>query len=263
MPQFVEPELAKLVSDPPSGAGWVHEVKFDGYRMQLRVEKSRARFRTRKGLDWSERFPEIVRDAARLPDCLIDGEVCALDARGVPDFGALQDALSTGKTGHLIYYVFDLLFLDGHDLRNQPLSSRKQVLKELLKRARMPGRIHYVQDFGNSGQEMLRSACEMGLEGIVSKRLAAPYSSGRSDVWVKSKCRAGQEVVIGGWWGDAKTVRSLLVGVFERGKLTMQAMSAPASIREERARRVAGAEAIEAQAPPPSSPAPNRRVPGR
>ena len=220
MPQFVEPQLARLVSDPPPGAGWAHEVKFDGYRMQLRVEKNRARMRTRKGLDWSDKFSEIVRDGQRLPDCLIDGEVCALDAKGVPDFGALQDALSTGKTENLIFYVFDLLFLDGNDLRNQPLASRKQVLEQLLKRARVPARIHYVEHFNQSGAQMLRSACRMGLEGIISKRLDAPYNSGRGDFWVKAKCRNGQEVVIGGWWGDDKTLRSLLVGVYDSGKLT-------------------------------------------
>ena len=140
---------------------------------------------------------------------------------GVPDFGALQDALSTGKTEHLIFYVFDLLFLDGNDLRNQPLKARKQVLRELLKRARVPARIHYVEHFTQSGAQMLRSACRMGLEGIISKRLDAPYASGRGDLWAKAKCRGGQEVVIGGWWGDANKLRSLLVGVFAAAKLRL------------------------------------------
>jgi bifunctional non-homologous end joining protein LigD len=216
---FIEPQLARLVDGPPSGAGWAHEVKFDGYRMQLRVEGGKARFRTRKGLDWSERFPEIVRDAAGLPDCMIDGEACAL-RDGVPDFGALQVALSEGKTEGVIFYVFDLLFLDGHDLRNQPLRARKDVLKKLLKTARVPTRIHYVEHFTQSGQEMLRSACNMGLEGIISKRLEAPYTSGRGDFWLKSKCRGGQEIVIGGWWGDAHKLRSLLAGVYDGGKFT-------------------------------------------
>jgi bifunctional non-homologous end joining protein LigD len=219
MPQFVEPQLARLVSGPPSGAGWAHEVKFDGYRMQLRVDGGKARFFTRKGLDWSGRFPEIVRDGAGLPNCMIDGEACALKD-GIPDFGALQVALSEGKTDGIIFYVFDLLFLDGHDLRNQPLRSRKDVLKKLLKSARVPARIHYVEHFAQSGKEMLRSACSMGLEGIISKRIEAPYSSGRSDLWLKSKCRGGQEIVIGGWWGDANKLRSLLAGVYDGGKFT-------------------------------------------
>ncbi len=220
MPPFIEPQLARLVDAPPNGVGWAHEVKFDGYRMQLRVENGRARFRTRKGLDWSDKFPEIVRDAARLPNCVIDGEVCALDDKGGPDFGRLQIALSDGKTDHLIFYVFDLLFLDGNDFRNQPLSGRKQVLEQLLKQARIPPRVHYVRHFTNSGAEMLKGACEMGLEGIISKRLTAPYATGRGDFWVKSKCRGGQEVVIGGWWGDANTMRSLCVGVYDNGKFT-------------------------------------------
>ncbi len=220
MPPFAEPQLARLVSSPPSGAGWAHEIKLDGYRMQLRVEGGKARFRTRKGLDWSERFSEIVRDAARFPNCIIDGEVCALNEDGVPDFGRLQVALSEEKTDHLVFYVFDLLFLDGNDLRNQPLRARKDVLKQLLKSARAPGRFHYIEHFTTSGEAMLRSACQMGLEGIISKRLEAPYSSGRGDLWVKSKCRGGQEIVIGGWWGDMNKLRSLLVGYYNGGKLT-------------------------------------------
>jgi bifunctional non-homologous end joining protein LigD len=211
-PRFVEPELTKLVDRPPDGKGWAHEVKFDGYRMQMRVESGRAVLRTRKGLDWTQKFASIAQDARALPDCLIDGEVVALDDGGAPDFAALQAALSDGRSDTLIFFVFDLLFADGEDLRKLALSERKKRLERLLARAR-PTQIRYVEHFSTGGEAMLSSACRMSLEGIVSKRLAAPYRSGRSDDWTKSKCRAGQEVVIGGWDETDGRFRSLLVGV--------------------------------------------------
>jgi bifunctional non-homologous end joining protein LigD len=136
MPRFVEPQLAKLVEQPPGGSGWAHEVKFDGYRLQLRVENGKAVLRTRKGLDWTKKFANIAEQAKALPDCLIDGEAVALDRRGVPDFGALQDALSEGKSDALVFFAFDLLFTDfgkgGEDWRGLPLSERKARLADLL-----------------------------------------------------------------------------------------------------------------------------------
>ena len=132
MPEFVEPELARIVDVPAGGTLWVHEIKFDGYRMQLRVAKKRAALFTRKALDWSHRFAEIVAEANALPDCILDGEVAAVDARGISNFGDLQSALSDGKTGELLYFVFDLLYLEGHDLRGVPLTQRKALLEELL-----------------------------------------------------------------------------------------------------------------------------------
>ncbi len=218
MPDFIGPQLCRLVQEPPSGENWVHEVKFDGYRLQLRVEKGRAVLRTRRGLDWSERFPEVLADTRSLPDCLIDGEVCALNAHGLPDFGALQDAISSGKTKDLIFYVFDLLFLSGDDLRPEPLQTRKAALEKLIANTR--GKIlSFVPHFTESGESMLLSACRMDMEGIVSKRLDAPYRSGRGDFWTKAKCRPGQEIVIGGWWGDDRSLRSILVGAYRDGVL--------------------------------------------
>ncbi len=218
MPRFVAPQLARLMEAPPSGAGWVHEVKFDGYRMQMRVEKKRATLRTRKGLDWTQRFPEIAAAGAALPDCLIDGEICALDRKRISEFGLLQQALSEHKTGGLIFFVFDVLNVRGVDLRKEPLSARHKVLKELMKHARGSRRIRLVPHFKQSDRDVLRAACRKGLEGVVSKRLDAPYVSRRGDAWIKSKCRGGQEVVIGGWRGDDRTLRSLLVGAHSRGK---------------------------------------------
>ena len=215
MPNLVAPQLARLVDEPPVGAAWVHEIKFDGYRMQLRAEKGRAVLRTRKALDWSHRFPEIAAEGRHLPNCMIDGEICALDERGVPSFAGLQQALSDGRTEELIFFVFDLIFLEGMDLRSEPLSARKDLLASLLTNRSDVPHCRYVDHFATSGRELLQSACRAHLEGIISKRLDAPYRSGRSDLWTKSKCRGGQEVVIGGWWGGPTKLRSLLVGAYQ------------------------------------------------
>ncbi|HXA38238.1 MAG TPA: DNA ligase D [Phenylobacterium sp.] len=220
LPGFVAPQLAKSVDRPPHGEGWGHEIKFDGYRLQLRVEGGRATLKTRAGLDWTGKFKAIAADAEGLPPCLIDGEACALDDHGAPDFAALQAALSDGRTDDLIFFAFDLLFADGADLRNLPLGERKSRLKALLEaRPKTAKRIRYVDHFEIAGDAVLQSACRMSLEGIVSKRLDAPYRSGREDSWLKSKCRAGHEVVIGGWTGEAGRLRALLVGVHRGDRL--------------------------------------------
>ena len=219
MPGFIAPQLARLLAHPPTGANWVHEVKFDGYRMQARVENGKVRLLTRKGLDWTERFPEIAEDCARLSDCLIDGEICAVDKNNVSDFGLLQQALSNGKTGALIYYVFDCLFDGGADMRKEDLEARKAALKKLLKPLSRSGRVVFVSHFAESGASMLEAACRTGQEGIISKKLDAAYFSGRGNSWTKSKCRGGQEVVIGAWRGTRGKLRSLLVGTYQGGKL--------------------------------------------
>ncbi len=216
MPGFIEPQLCQSLERPPAGAGWAHEIKFDGYRVQLRVENGKSVLSTRKGLDWTAKFKAIAEAARKLPDCIVDGEIVALDRHGAPDFAALQAALSDGKTDQLIFFAFDLLFLDGEDLRRLALSERKKRLEELLAGRKQP-LIRYVEHFVTAGDAVLQSACRMHLEGIVSKRLAASYTSGRGNDWTKSKCRAGHEVVIGGWDETNGRFRSLLVGV-HRGK---------------------------------------------
>ena len=214
-PRFVAPQLCRLVDRTPEGTDWIHEIKFDGYRMQLRVDKGEATLLTRKGLDWSGKFPSLIAEGVRLPDCMLDGEVVALNSHGAMSFGALQNAISEDDTSQVIFYVFDLLFLANSDWRAEPLGARKEQLKKLLSN-RDRGKsaaIRYVDHFQEQGDAVLRSACQMGLEGIVSKRLDAPYVSGRTDTWTKTKCRAGQEVVIGGWVQEDGHLRSLLVGV--------------------------------------------------
>lgn len=215
LPGFVEPQLCKSVDQPPRGAGWGHEIKFDGYRLQLRVKDGEATLKTRKGLDWTAKFQAIADRAAALPDGLYDGEAVALDDNGAPDFPALQAALSEGQSEDLIFFAFDALFLTGEDLRSQPLRDRKARLAEAVKDAgeKLGGQIRYVEHFETAGDAVLKSACRLSLEGVISKRLDAPYRSGRGQDWVKSKCRAGHEVVIGGWTGAEGQLRSLLVGV--------------------------------------------------
>ncbi|CAN5126404.1 DNA ligase D [soil metagenome] len=217
LPDFIEPQLCKSLDRPPAGPGWAHEIKFDGYRMQLRVEDGRATLRTRKGLDWTEKFAAIAEAAATLPDAILDGEVVALDAAGQPDFAGLQAALSDGQTGDLIFFAFDLLALDGLDLRDLPLRERKARLKTMM--GQDEPRLRFVDHFETAGDAVLLSACKLDLEGIISKRLDAPYRSGRSDSWTKAKCRAGHEVVIGAYTTTGSAFRSLIAGVYRDGKL--------------------------------------------
>lgn len=213
MPDFVAPELCTLVDHPPSGEAWGHEIKFDGYRVQLRVEDGEATLKTRKGLDWTDKFKSIAKQARKLPDALIDGEIVALDDKGAPNFSALQAAISDGKTNALIFFAFDLLFAEGEDLRRLPLRGRKARLKALLE-AHRSEQIRYVEHFEVDGEAMLESVRKLSFEGIISKKLGAPYRSGRSESWTKAKCRAGHEVVLGGWKTTNGKFRSLLAGVY-------------------------------------------------
>ena len=217
MPSFVAPQLCTSVERPPAGGDWVHEIKFDGYRIQMRVEGGDVTLKTRKGLDWTAKFGAAIPTAARrLSDCLVDGEIVALDHRGSPDFAGLQAALSEGQTDDLIFFAFDLLFLEGVDLRTQSLSDRKRALKRLIEDVygKDQAEIRYVEHFESGGDAVLKSACRMSLEGIVSKQADARYASGRSDSWTKAKCRAGHEVVIGGWNSNGSQFKSLMAGVY-------------------------------------------------
>ncbi len=217
LPAFIAPQLCRPVDRPPASAAWLHEIKFDGYRMQLRVEAGRARLLTRKGLDWTAKFGAIAKAAAVLPDGIIDGEIVALDGHGAPDFAALQAALSEEQTDELIFFAFDLLYEGPDDLRKLPLEKRKGRLDVLLAKRAKGALIRFVEHFETGGEAVLRAACRLSLEGIVSKRLDAPYRSGRSDSWTKAKCRGGHEVVVGGWATTNDRFRSLLVGVHRGG----------------------------------------------
>jgi bifunctional non-homologous end joining protein LigD len=213
VPNFIPPQLCETLARPPSGEGWVHEIKFDGYRIQMRVNNGDVMLKTRKGLDWTAKFSAIAKAGAALPDSILDGEICAIDENGAPDFTALQAALSEGKTDNLVYFAFDLLFAEGEDLREKPLTNRKEQLAVMLSKPGDDPRLRFVEHFETGGDAVLKSACRLSLEGIVSKRADAPYQSGRTDTWAKSKCRAGHEVVIGAYSTTNGKFRSLLVGV--------------------------------------------------
>ncbi|WP_320201638.1 DNA ligase D [Agrobacterium sp. rho-13.3] len=214
MPDFIPPQLCESLTRPPSTMGWIHEIKFDGYRIQMRVLSGKVTLKTRKGLDWTSKWPAIAEAASSLPDCIIDGEICALDERGAPDFAALQAALSEGTTDDLVYFAFDLLFVGDEDLRKLALTDRKVRLESVLSDAGEDPLLRFVEHFETGGDAVLKSACRLSLEGIVSKEADAPYVSGRTKTWAKSKCRAGHEVVIGAYAKTNGKFRSLLVGVF-------------------------------------------------
>ncbi len=220
LPRFVEPELATLVDAAPEGGAWLHEAKFDGYRMLCRIDHGRVRLLTRRGHDWTKRFPRLAEAAGRLGarTALLDGEIVVFE-RGITSFMALQRAMSEGRDAKIRYRVFDLLHLDGKSLKQEPLESRKRRLKALLRR-RAAAPIGYSGHVRGGGSKAFRKACRRGLEGIVSKRRDAPYRSGRGGDWLKTKCVGRQEFVIGGFTRPklaARGVGALLLGQY-RGK---------------------------------------------
>ncbi|MGO4175630.1 DNA ligase D [Bosea sp. TAF32] len=225
LPAFVEPCLATLQEKPPSGANWLHEVKFDGYRLEARIDSGGVRLLTRSGLDWTARFAgSLIAALAGLPceAALIDGELVALGSNGISSFSMLQQALSEGKTSGLVYFAFDLLHLDGEDLRDEPLLARKERLQHLLEGSPADGPLRYSEHFIEPGQTMLNHACRMGLEGVISKQADAPYRSGRGRDWIKSKCTQRQEFVIAGYVPSQAAPRklgSIVTGYYEKGDL--------------------------------------------
>ena len=223
-PGFVEPCLATAVTVPPPREIFAHEVKFDGYRLQPELEKGAVIIRTRRGLDWTERFPTIANAVAGLPaaSAILDGEAVVEDRNGVADFAALQDALKTQAQDKIVFYVFDLLYLNGYDLRAAPLIERKALLQQLLQSAPEGGVLRYSDHFSIEGERLLRHICALNAEGIVSKRTDSPYRSGRGRDWLKIKCANRQEFVIIGFAPSAaasKAIGSLALGFYENGKL--------------------------------------------
>jgi bifunctional non-homologous end joining protein LigD len=187
-PGFIEPCHPTPREEGPSGGRWIHEIKFDGYRTQAHLRSGRPAMYTRRGHDWTRRFQPIADALAKLPaaDLILDGEAVVADSRGIPDFGLLHADLAASRGDRLLYYAFDLLYLDGLDLRGARLAERKRVLAELL--AGTSERILYAEHLEGDGAEIQERACAMGLEGIVSKQQDAPYRSGRVESWIKVKC---------------------------------------------------------------------------
>ena len=224
LPRFVTPCLATLVEKAPDTKRWEHEIKFDGYRIQARLDHGKVRLLTRKGLDWTARFPSVAQAIAKLDTktALIDGELVVEDSEGISRFSLLQQDLSTGRHGRMVLYAFDLIHLDGADLRRLPLSTRKSALSRLLRRGHDRVHLRFSRSLHERGPALLKHACKMGLEGIMSKLVDAPYHSGRGRDWVKAKCSDRQELVVAGFApssADAHAIGALVLAFYQRGKL--------------------------------------------
>jgi bifunctional non-homologous end joining protein LigD len=218
MPLDAPFQLATLVDEAPDGPEWIHEVKYDGYRLRLALDRGSARIGTRNGADWTDRFGPIAAALEALPaaSAMLDGEVVVFASDGRPDFGALQEALAAKDPRGVTFVAFDLLYLDGVDLRGEPLRRRKELLKSLLDTAPADGPLRFAEHFAGGGPAFHASSCELLLEGSVSKRADRPWVGGRSRDWLKAKCLGRQEFVVGGWTdpeGSRAGFGALLLGV--------------------------------------------------
>lgn len=224
MPAEILPELATLEDIVPAGKLWLHEIKFDGYRFVVTLERGRARMLTRKANDWTSRFPDFAQRFADLPakSAVLDGELVIMGPGGVTSFQLLQNVLNNGRQDELVFYAFDLLYLDGYDLRGVPLLQRKETLERLLSGLPASGPIRYSDHVIGNGKAFLAQGCRMGLEGIISKRADSHYTSKRTRDWLKIKCQRRQEFVIGGYTepkGTRTGFGALHVGYYEGNKL--------------------------------------------
>ncbi len=225
LPAFISPQLASEAPAPPVGEHWVHELKLDGYRMQAHIDKAgKVRLYTRSGLDWTHRMPSVARELGKLSveSAILDGEVVVLSELGQSSFALLQAAFEEGASHPLTYFVFDLLHLNEHNLRQQPLTERKQILAQMLDSLPEHEVVRYGQHIETEGAPILKEACRLGAEGIVSKRSDSAYMSGRSKSWIKIKCVRRQEFVIGGFTKPAngtEGIGALLLGYYEDKKL--------------------------------------------
>src|SRR5213078_2962820 len=216
-----QPQLATLVKAPPEGDGWLHEVKYDGYRIGCRIQRRAVTLWSRRGNDWTRDFPEIVAAAKALKarSAQIDGEIAVLLPDGRTSFQALQKSLAGERQGELVYFVFDLFELDGVDVSREPLEARKEALRRIVPDA---GPIRFSRHWAGGGGKVFREACRLGFEGLVSKRRDHAHRAGRSPGWLKSKCVLRQELVIGGFTepsGSREGIGALLVGLYENDRL--------------------------------------------
>lgn len=222
MPARPEPQLATLVSEAPDGDEWLHEIKYDGYRVLARLERGRARMITRGGKDWTERFGAIAREVGALPakQAIVDGEMVVLLADGSTSFQALQNQMREGDKGSMSYFVFDLLYLDGYDLTGVPLERRKSLLASILPSRAEQGAVRFSDHVIGQGVRFHGAACRRALEGIISKRRDARYVATRAGSWLKTKCTSRQEFVIGGYTepqGSRSGLGALLLGTHDNG----------------------------------------------
>jgi bifunctional non-homologous end joining protein LigD len=218
MPGFVSPQLATLKSNAPVGNQWVHEIKFDGYRLQIHLNKG-VKIYTRNGHDWTNRFP-IVADSFDIPveRAIFDGEVVVVH-EGRTNFSELQADLASGKQRRMVFYAFDLLYLEGFDLRKSPQIERKRVLKMLFDETKVQSPILYSEHMLTDGNEMFAASCKLGFEGIISKNAEAPYRSDRNEGWLKVKCVQKGKFPVIGFVKDPTGVAALYLGKKEGKEL--------------------------------------------
>jgi bifunctional non-homologous end joining protein LigD len=223
LPAMLMPQLATLVDGPPSDpAEWTYEIKFDGYRLLARIDGGKIQLFTRNGNDWSHKLPHLVKAVGemKLGKGWLDGEVIVPNENGIPDFQALQNAFDSSRTQSIIYYVFDIPFHAGYDLRSAPLIERREYLKQLFE-TRTTDTVHFSATFDVPPRDIVLSACRMGLEGVIGKRKDSTYVSRRSPNWIKLKCNQRQEFVIGGYTdpqGSRVGIGSLLLGFHDEEK---------------------------------------------
>lgn len=223
MPEFIPPQLATLEGEPPNGDQWLHELKFDGYRMLCHLNRGEVRFWSRNKKDWTHKFPRLGKAVKDFPasSAILDGEVVAVDSKGRPSFQKLQQAMKTGDTG-FVFHVFDLIYLDGFNLTRTPLRERKSLLSRLFESVDAKSPLRYSDHVEGNGPQFFKQACQYGIEGIVSKLADSFYESTRSRSWVKVKCIKRQEFVIAGYTLSEKSFPgfgALILGVYDNGRL--------------------------------------------
>ena len=255
LPVFVEPALAVTRDEPPAGKGWLHEIKQDGYRMQARIDGGKVKLLTRTGLDWTKRFPTIAKALEQFPasSALIDGELVAQEESGISTFTALQSDLRDGRRDRLGYFMFDLLYCEGVNLTGVALKARKEALEELCQPLPASSPIRYSQHMEEGdARTIFQHACQMGLEGLISKRADAPYRGGRTDSWIKSKCALSQEFVIIGYVPSSTqrlAVGSLVLGFYEGNELVHAGRAGTGFTDETALALRSGLSAIETEKP--------------
>ena len=224
LPEFVAPQLATLVKEPPDSNEWLHELKFDGYRMICHLHRGKARFWSRNGKDWTEKFLNLAQALKTFPatTAILDGEVVVVDSAGRSSFQRLQQSMGGGSATAFVFEIFDLIYLEGYSLSQTPLRERKLALEQLLASAKTKGPLRYSDHVEGDGKQFFKQACDYGIEGIVSKLADSPYESTRNRNWQKTKCIKRQEFVIAGYTPSKKGFPgfgSLILGVYDKGKL--------------------------------------------
>jgi len=242
-PKWIKPQLTRLVDEAPQGPGWLHEIKYDGYRMHARIDSGRVKLLTRTGLDWSHRYKRTIQalSALMVRSAYIDGELCALNGDGVPAFSRLQAAMDEGRTDQLIFFAFDLLHLNGESTAKQPLIKRKERLERVFK-WEISG-LRYSEHVAGDGPRFRQHACQLGLEGVISKRADQPYVPGDRGIWVKSKCLNREEFVVVGWTapeGSRRHIGALLLAYYTDDGRLHYAGRAGTGITDKELKRLAG-----------------------